>query len=152
MAASVCASVGLRLNSIRLSRNEVIGSAEITYSASVMTITAAAPLAGSNFPAASSSRSVLTDTTAETEPLSASLASLSASGASARATLAIATALRITETANQITIRRTGTGATACSKCSIAASSPARSRPTAASAWNARLRCASRRQTCWLRK
>ena len=116
-----------------------------------MTITAAAPLAGSNFPAASIRPLVSTEITLAIEPRSASEASVSGPSASACATLAIATALKSTETANQIKMRRTGTAGTACSKCSIAASSPVRSLPSAASAWNARLRCASRRQMCWLR-
>ena len=116
-----------------------------------MTITAAAPLAGSNLPAASIRPFVSTEITLATEPRSASEAFRSGSSASALARLAIAIALKSTETANQMKMRRTGTVGTACSKCSIAASSPIRSMPSAASAWKARLRCASRRQMCWLR-
>ena len=152
MSASFSASVGERLSSIRLSRNELMGSALIRYSARLMTITAAAPLAGSNLSAASMSPFVSTEMTLAIEPRSAEEASVSGSGASAFATLAIAIALKITETANQTKRRRTGTAGSACSKWSIADSSPMRSMPTAASAWNARLRCASRRQMCWLRK
>ena len=90
----------------------MIGSALITYSARLMTITAAAPLAGSNFSAASISPLVSTEMTLAIEPRSAEAASLSGSGASALATLAIAIALKITETANQTKMRRTGTGGT----------------------------------------
>ena len=105
-----------------------------------MTITAAAPLAASKRPVASISPLGSSEKTLETDSRSALLAFVSGSRASAWAMLANATALKITETANQITIRRTGTGTTACSKWSMALSSPVRSRPIAASAWKPRLR------------
>ena len=107
-SASVGASVGRRLSSMRLSRNEVIGSAEITYSESVITITAAAPLAASNLPSASMIPLPSTEKTLATELRSTLLASVSGSGASARATLAIPTAAKTTETVNQMTIFCTG--------------------------------------------
>ena len=116
-----------------------------------MTITAARPLATSNFSVASISPLVSTEMMLSIEPRSASEARVSGAGASAVATFEIAIALNTTETANHTKMRRTGTDGTACSKWSIALSSPARSMPRAASAWNARLRCASRRETCWLR-
>ena len=73
-----------------------------------MTITAATPLATSNFSVALISPLVSTEMMLSIEPRSASEARVSGAGASAVATFEIAIALNTTETANHTKMRRTG--------------------------------------------